>query len=523
MRHFHVVRFIALPLFLLLAGPVVQAAELTVDGKFRRYEDAKIRVEFDEEQGGTVTGLWLLAFDPSWNWGEGKHVITLRGSQIEGAPDGSDKGFTQYWEHAPEVTAVEEAGETTVTYHGRMRHKEGVSSGIEYTIENVFVHDLGMFVQHTTLAVHTDEMAVINPQLKLWSLTKSLDLSDQFEHLAVNAHSVHEGAGDKWTLHDVSGNVVTDWVIASAPGLPNHGYKLLPDQMRPPLHWFDIYAPAAGGVGRVVVDLLGCNSYNYWSNFEWLHTRTSELAWWWGDWDRHAIEGTEVPVLEDGMTIQQTEEFWLHAGGWTQFVEAASQHHGINLLCGNQEACPYAVILDNCDKPPPADGDGDGYDEMVDCNDADVSIHPGAEETCGDGIDQDCSGADLECSEPPFPDARSEEDTSVAYPDLVAGQDEASPPPSDDLAVFPEETSRFVADEKPRAAEDLPEGEAVSSPPGILVVESAGAGAAPQAGGGCNLAPAADTTGAEILYLLLAAALALAGIRRRKSFSGATR
>ncbi len=39
--------------------------------------------------------------------------------------------------------------------------------------------------------------------------------------------------------------------------------------------------------------------------------------------------------------------------------------------------------------PPAVDDDGDGYDDTVDCDDADAAINPGAIETC-DGFDQDC-------------------------------------------------------------------------------------------------------------------------------------
>ncbi len=60
------------------------------------------------------------------------------------------------------------------------------------------------------------------------------------------------------------------------------------------------------------------------------------------------------------------------------------------------------------------DGDGDGYggversavtcvppdgyvDNGVDCNDADLDVHPGATDLCGDGLDGDCDGSDRAC------------------------------------------------------------------------------------------------------------------------------
>ncbi len=51
-----------------------------------------------------------------------------------------------------------------------------------------------------------------------------------------------------------------------------------------------------------------------------------------------------------------------------------------------------AVAL--ADDPPPTDADGDGHETPDDCDDADPAVHPWAPDACGDGLDSDCSGAD---------------------------------------------------------------------------------------------------------------------------------
>ncbi len=57
----------------------------------------------------------------------------------------------------------------------------------------------------------------------------------------------------------------------------------------------------------------------------------------------------------------------------------------------------------NCDGVDGTDFDGDGYpgnadgedtSDVLDCDDGDDTVHPGAEDVEGDGIDSDCDGHD---------------------------------------------------------------------------------------------------------------------------------
>ena len=58
--------------------------------------------------------------------------------------------------------------------------------------------------------------------------------------------------------------------------------------------------------------------------------------------------------------------------------------------CEGGAALPF-VCESACD--PVVDGDGDGaFACAEDCDDGDRAVHPGADERCGDGRDDDCDG-----------------------------------------------------------------------------------------------------------------------------------
>jgi hypothetical protein len=73
----------------------------------------------------------------------------------------------------------------------------------------------------------------------------------------------------------------------------------------------------------------------------------------------------------------------------------ATDGNAERIACGNgndQVHNDFTDILADCERG--VDGDGDGFSSAVDCNDANPAIHPGAVDIPGNGIDEDCSGAD---------------------------------------------------------------------------------------------------------------------------------
>ncbi|MBI3757503.1 MAG: putative metal-binding motif-containing protein, partial [Deltaproteobacteria bacterium] len=92
----------------------------------------------------------------------------------------------------------------------------------------------------------------------------------------------------------------------------------------------------------------------------------------------------------------------------------ATVHPGAPEVCNGVDDNCDGQIDEGVESTFYADVDNDGYGNVAqttqactapsgyvsnstDCNDTNAAVHPGAAEVCGDGIDQDCNGADAVC------------------------------------------------------------------------------------------------------------------------------
>jgi hypothetical protein len=105
---------------------------------------------------------------------------------------------------------------------------------------------------------------------------------------------------------------------------------------------------------------------------------------------------------EDGLEVGDALHHWVKitVSNNVMHIKAERVNVGACILQGGQGVIDEFDIVKTLSSDPcvgPTDLDGDGHSPPLDCNDSDASVHPGAAEVCGDGVDQNCDGQDQVC------------------------------------------------------------------------------------------------------------------------------
>ena len=102
--------------------------------------------------------------------------------------------------------------------------------------------------------------------------------------------------------------------------------------------------------------------------------------------------------IDDGFTKTTTYRDGDNDGYGTTDIAPSVTHYRLPFGGSTTISIPSFNVLNFCPDSVPASG---WAIEGGDCNDSNSAIHPDATDTCGDSIDQDCSGADLSCTPTP--------------------------------------------------------------------------------------------------------------------------
>ena len=281
--------------------------------------------------------------------------------------------------------------------------------------------------------------------LSIWSGSLAQNRGGNFEAGYISPAGAHGGSGKGFIQYwdQASGYAYAQdiWLMKSNVNFPNEWYLGYWFQVDPQWDWgsasnlkllkvhfddgetWDIFWTGFcagcedwrlpdGAIRSLCTDQWGKNWAGRWSDLG--------SEWHYFVWHFNHSEGT-LELFVDGQPAMQTEyptnypgtgwdsNYGISFGGnitnggggvnemWTKFddvVIATTQSEVENFLGVSSSTPPPA------ETPEDIDDDSDGYTEnQGDCNDADNSIYPGAAEICGDGIDQDCNGIDLACSQ----------------------------------------------------------------------------------------------------------------------------
>jgi hypothetical protein len=129
------------------------------------------------------------------------------------------------------------------------------------------------------------------------------------------------------------------------------------------------------------------------------------------------LEACNSILLSAGFRVESPGRVTLRAGEVIAFANDSAIEVGAELAV---EIDPELV----CDAM--LDGDMDGSNDCLDCNDGDAAINPAADEVCDDGVDNDCDAAvdseDPDCQCLPDPDEPSAFDANVLAVGRFLGQ-----------------------------------------------------------------------------------------------------
>jgi len=204
----------------------------------------------------------------------------------------------------------------------------------------------------------------------------------------------HEGAAFGW-YGNGGGDPGPAWSFAARALQPGTSISIRPWTRSTSPDSFDVRMAARGPFGRSRVKVqVEARSAGQPFDGTGLHESAT--------WTDTGVAGAELTLPVTGLS-PQTRYHWRarlvydpamgHAHSRSRWIYGGKpgDHEGVHLVTACLADTDGDLLCDGIDP----DGDDDGFEDDEDCEPFDATAFPGAPEIPDDGIDQDCSGADL--------------------------------------------------------------------------------------------------------------------------------